>query len=362
MDSRRVTTVRKLQKNVLGESNNSTEGSQNSSGNVGEEKRKKKPGRIVKSRYQQAAEKKPPLKTLATESKGAPRSASPKPDSARKQFVGTPPRRSLACQSLLNPPVPNSSILEPSILGGAVLQSTVLDGHCARPEFDISAIRKDKAASQNVVEAGNEREILENQTFTLAYLTAKMESNTRKFREEAEWSLLAVMEEEERLRKSVHEKRRQHLLQEKRRQLGELLDLQSAALAPVSAAAEQFTEDYRAFATALDTTRHELPVKNFYIQGNGQDFLEKAVDCLRESEALLLGCELGPQPESHRALELLSDMKRDALELEEQLSRDFSDVLELASLVTRQTVQIQQSLEETRMGTPLTQALYLPES
>lgn len=362
MASRRVTTVHKLQKPVLGESNNSKDGTQNNSGSIGEEKKKKKPaGRIVKSRYQQPVEKKTLLKTSATESSASAKPASPKPDSARKPSVSTPPRRSLACQSLLNPLASNSSILEPSILGGNVLQSTVLDGHCVRPEFDVSVIGKEKSQPQNTPEAGNEKENFENQTFLLAYLTAKMESNTRKLRTEAEWSLLAVMEEEERLRKSVHEKRRQHLLLEKHKQLSELLDLQSAALAPVSAAARQFTEEYQTFATALDATRHELPVKNFHIPGDRRDFLGRAEACLQESEALLQGWGLGAQPESQRTLELLQDVGRDAQELGEQLSQDFSAVLEWASLVSRQAVQIQQSLEEGRMGTSVTQTLYLPK-
>lgn len=48
---------------------------------------------------------------------------------------------------------------------------------------------------------------------------------------------------------------------------------QIAALTPVAEAAQQFTKDYVTFATAVDTTRHELPVKNFYIEGDRREFL-----------------------------------------------------------------------------------------
>lgn len=48
---------------------------------------------------------------------------------------------------------------------------------------------------------------------------------------------------------------------------------QIAALTPVAEAAQQFTKEYMTFATAVDTTRHELPVKNFYIDGDGREFL-----------------------------------------------------------------------------------------
>ena len=37
--------------------------------------------------------------------------------------------------------------------------------------------------------------------------------------------------------------------------------------------AQKFKEDYRTFARAIDTTRHELPVKNCYIEGEGRVFL-----------------------------------------------------------------------------------------
>ena len=48
---------------------------------------------------------------------------------------------------------------------------------------------------------------------------------------------------------------------------------QIAALTPLVEKAQKFTEDYRTFARAIDTTRHELPVKNCYIEGDGRVFL-----------------------------------------------------------------------------------------
>lgn len=53
---------------------------------------------------------------------------------------------------------------------------------------------------------------------------------------------------------------------------------QIAVLTPVADAAKQFTKEYISFATAVDTTRHELPVKNFYIDGDRREFL--GFDCL----------------------------------------------------------------------------------
>ncbi|XP_078479341.1 HAUS augmin-like complex subunit 8 [Lampetra planeri] len=165
---------------------------------------------------------------------------------------------------------------EPSLLGKSVLQSTFSHGHCFRPEFDISAI-KEKTILESAVEADknpeNEKRIIEMQTFLLAYLTAKMENNTSKLKAEAEARLLQEMEEEELLHSEVQAVKRQYLLKEKSKLMNELLDLQISALTPVAEATNQFTAAYTAFATSVDATRHELPVKNYYIGGDGREFL-----------------------------------------------------------------------------------------
>lgn len=57
-------------------------------------------------------------------------------------------------------------------------------------------------------------------------LRIQMENNSQKLKAEAEGRIIAVMEEEELLRKEVHEKKRQYLLLEKNKQLDDLLDLQ----------------------------------------------------------------------------------------------------------------------------------------
>lgn len=48
---------------------------------------------------------------------------------------------------------------------------------------------------------------------------------------------------------------------------------QIAALQPVALTATQFTEEYKTFATAIDTTRHELPIKNLHVEEDGGEFL-----------------------------------------------------------------------------------------
>lgn len=49
--------------------------------------------------------------------------------------------------------------------------------------------------------------------------------------------------------------------------------LQMEVLGPFQAVAKHFKEQYKTLATALDTTRHELPVQAIHMQGSGQELL-----------------------------------------------------------------------------------------
>ncbi|XP_068175985.1 HAUS augmin-like complex subunit 8 [Antennarius striatus] len=365
MASRRISAVPSLSKNVSTDAKSSKGGSAANKGNNSGAGKKnvKSSGTIVKSRYMQAAEKTSLSKSNSLSNESVvvpPRPSSPKAVSVKPK-VGTPPRRSMAPQAI---PASSSRQTEPSFLGKSVLQSTFSDGHHFRPDFDISVI-KDKTLIENAAEPErnpeNEKRHVEMQTFQLAYLTAKMESNTSKLKAEAEARILQVMDEEEALHNEVQEKKHRYLLIEKDRLINEMLDLQIAALTPVAEAAKQFTKDYTSFATAVDATRHELPVKNFYIDGDRREFLDKAEACLKESEKLLVECTDGDHSDNSTSLQCLLDLKMASKDVSQQLSGTFSELVELLSLVSCQAVHIHQSMEEEQLGAARTHELYCPK-
>ncbi|KAK7889725.1 hypothetical protein WMY93_025285 [Mugilogobius chulae] len=312
-------------------------------------------GTIVKSRYLQSAEKTLSKSSSSNnESMGAPqRPASPKP----KPKVGTPPRRSIIPQALTTSIMAKEN--EPSILVKSVMQSTFSDGHCLRPDFDISVI-KEKSQLENITEPErnpvpeNDKRIIEMQTLLLAYLTAKMESNTAKLRVEAETRIVQELEEEEVLRIEVLDKKRQYELKEKNRLLSELLDLQIASLTPLAEAATQFTEEYKSFAAAVDTTRHELPVKNFHMF----PFTDKAESCLGESEKLFKECTHGNTLNNCASLKYLKSIKTASKDIGKELTGTFSELLELSSLICQQTILHQQAAEEEQLGAARTHKLF----
>ncbi|KAM9386161.1 HAUS augmin-like complex subunit 8 [Pholidichthys leucotaenia] len=314
---------------------------------------------VVKSRYLQSAEKASlsKSKSLTKESTVAPlRPSSPRASDGRPKS-GTPTRRTVTPSDLA------TSIMSRETRP-ALMQSTFSDGHCVPPDFDISVI-KDKTVIANMAKPErnpeDEKRIIDMQTFLLAYLTAKMENNTAKLKAETEAQILELMEEERRLSEEVKNKKRQWLLAEKNRMVNELLDVQIASLASVAGATKEFTEDYKCFATAVDATRHELPVKNFCIGEDGREFLDKAEAYLKESEKLLLECTDGDHADNSTSLKCLKGMKMASEDISQQLPGTFSELLKLSSLVGCHAVRVQQDKEEEQLGNERSRELYGPK-
>ncbi|XP_035767781.1 HAUS augmin-like complex subunit 8 [Neolamprologus brichardi] len=325
MASRRATTVPSSFKSIPTDSKSSKSSNPaNKANNVGSVKKTvKSSGTVVKSRYLQSAEKTSLSKSnsLTNESITVPRPSSPKPTGVKPK-AATPTRRSMApyATSMM------SRENEASLLGRSVLQSTFSDNPRFRPDLDISVI-KDRTVIENAVEpernAENEKMMVEMETFLLAYLTAKMESNTAKLKAEAETKILQAMEEEQSLHDEVKEKKCQYLLAEKKRLVNELLDLQ--------------------------------------IKLGSLKSADKAVASLKESEKLLLECTEGDYKDNSTSLECLRDIKVTSKDISQQLSGAFKEQLELSSLVCRQRIYVQQSTEEEQLGSSRSRELYCPK-
>ncbi|KAG9269481.1 HAUS augmin-like complex subunit 8 isoform X1 [Astyanax mexicanus] len=338
-------------------SRNDSSSGNNSGNNSGARKKTRPSGTVVKSRYMQT-EKKPSVLKSNESILVPPRPASPKAGGVQKLRVSAAaPRRSLSVHTDQNPTSVMPSILETSSFGGNILQSTALDDHCLRPDFDLSVI-KENVASPRSADPKAQKRNLELETFLLAFLTAKIEHNTHKLKEEAERNLLIMMEEEEKLRSKVMDMKRRYLLLEKQKQLNDLLDLQVTALTPLATTAKHFTEEYKVFATAVDTTRHELPVKNLHVEEDHGKFLDKAVGCLKQSQRALEKYAKDIPRDSESNAECLKEIKNTAHEVDQQLVSVSSDLLELSALVSRETVLAQQSMEEDKIGLVTAQSLF----
>ncbi|XP_061834552.1 HAUS augmin-like complex subunit 8 [Nerophis lumbriciformis] len=367
MASRRRTILPSAQKNPVADAKSSKSGNDESkaSKNAAEKKAVQAGAKstVVQSRYMQAADRSSLSKSNSLNSDSVSilqRPSSPRPGGVKLK-VGTPPRCSMGPPAFGMSKMSRQS--QPSLLEKTVLQSTFSDGHFGRPEFDISVIGGKtviKSAEQAESHHEDEKQLIEMQAFFISYLSGKMAANTNRLKAEAEARLLQKMEEEEVLQTEVIAKKRQYLLMEKERQATELLNMQVSALTRVADVAKPFTKSYNSFASAVDTTLHELPVKNFYIDGDGKEFLGKAEACLKESEELLREWTKEDYKDNSAALECLQSMKSYSKDMSQQLSGAFSELLELSSLICRHTVQVQQAAEEEQLGAARSLELFCP--
>uniref|UniRef100_A0A8D0GZE7 HAUS augmin like complex subunit 8 n=1 Tax=Sphenodon punctatus TaxID=8508 RepID=A0A8D0GZE7_SPHPU len=242
--------------------------------------RPKAGGRIVKSRYLDY-DRKEAQKSIANISasfggKGSERGTTP-----ARRLVGPPKSNTPAGTT----PAP----LAFSGLGKDVLQSTLVEGHkSAPPDLDLSDINDNKGILEKT-SVGKRKahkkeqslpsvpediiEMMESQALLLTYLAIKRERNLAQLEEKAERDLLVLCEERGKLQEKAYKQKRRLLLQKRELQLAEALDRQLELLSPLASLCERFKEEYKTFATAVDSTRHELPLKNIHVEGSRDQLL-----------------------------------------------------------------------------------------
>ncbi|KAL6054658.1 hypothetical protein STEG23_035349, partial [Scotinomys teguina] len=275
------------------------------------------------------------------------------------------------------------------VMGRGNLQSTMLEGHGTAPlDLDLSAINDksmlreapqlDRTASEKAESSSfttpqrkktlhkkkqdlqQTMDMMESQTLLLTLLSVKMEENLTLLEEKAEKDLAAMCREKERLQGQVLELRRQLLLQQKHQELSALLDAQMEVLGPFQAVAERFKEQYKTLATALDTTRHELPMQAVHMQGSGQKLLDDLHPALRTTLQLLGELDMRsrdstaqvPEDASAQVLCLLEELRDLTTKKDLELHRIICQVLELSSQASKEAALINQEVWEEAQGTP----------
>ncbi|XP_018872146.1 HAUS augmin-like complex subunit 8 isoform X2 [Gorilla gorilla gorilla] len=271
-------------------------------------------------------------------------------------------------------------------VGKGDLQSTLLEGHgTAPPDLDLSAIndksiiRKtpqltktiSKKAESTSFSAPRKKspdlseamEMMESQTLLLMLLSVKMENNLAEFERRAEKNLLIMCKEKEKLQKKAHELKRRLLLSQRKRELADVLDAQIEMLSPFEAVATRFKEQYRTFATALDTTRHELPVRSIHLEGDGQQLLDALQHELVTTQRLLGELDVGDSEENVQVLDLLSELKDVTAKKDLELRRSFAQVLELSAEASKEAALANQEVwEETQGMAPLSRWYFNQDS
>ncbi|XP_054434834.1 HAUS augmin-like complex subunit 8 [Pteronotus mesoamericanus] len=319
-------------------------------------------GKVVESRYLQY-EKKTTKKPPAA---GALKTSGKKPEGGRK---ANPLQKSKESSG---------------VLGKGDLQSTLLEGHgAAPPDLDLSAIndksvirkppqlektmsKKTESTSLSTSQKKNpdlseSMEMMESQTLLLTLLAVKIENSLAAFEEKAERDLLMMCQEKEKLQKKAHELKRKLLLCQRKRELADVLDAQIEMLRPYEAVAERFKEQYKTFATALDTTRHELPVRSLHLDGDKQQFLDDLQLELTTTRHLLGELGICSSEENEKVLDLLGELKEMTQKKDLELRRSFAQVLELSAGVSKEAALINQEAWEEAQGPVAPRQWYFSE-
>ncbi|KAM7141935.1 HAUS augmin-like complex subunit 8 isoform 2-T2 [Molossus nigricans] len=121
-------------------------------------------------------------------------------------------------------------------------------------------------------------------------------------------------------------------------------------LSPYEAVSECFKEQYKTFAAALDTTRHELPVRSIHLDGDAQQFLDDLQRELMTTRRLLGELGVCSSEENGKALDLLGELKEVTQKKDLELRRSFAQVLELSAGVSKEAALINQEVWEEAQG------------
>ncbi|XP_023408021.1 HAUS augmin-like complex subunit 8 isoform X1 [Loxodonta africana] len=258
-------------------------------------------------------------------------------------------------------------------VGKSDLQSTMLEGHrTAPPDLDLSAINDksmikktpqlEKTMSQKNDSSSfsslrkkspdlpESMDMMESQTLLLTLLAVKMENGLTRLEDKAENNLLTMCREQEKLQKKVQELRRRQLLGQRTKELVGTLNTQAELLSPFEAVAGSFKEQYKTFAIALDSTRHELPVTAIHLEGGSQRFLDDLQKELATTRHLLGELGANHSEESVKVLDFLSELKDVTAKKDLELQRSFAQVLELSAEVSKEAALINQDAWEEAQG------------
>ncbi|NWV01402.1 HAUS8 protein, partial [Upupa epops] len=198
---------------------------------------------------------------------------------------------------------------------------------------------------------------LDSLTVLLTYLRLKAGKSLAELEKKLEKNLMALCEEKERQQEKLHELKREILLKEREQKLEEALDKQMEVLSPLVPVCERLKEQYKSFATSLDATRHELPVKNIHI-GDTKTFLDELQKQLTITQELLTDVTPSCSEENANACSVLKELKDVSQELDKELKRSFTQVQNLSFEVSKEVSLHNQSICEKNHGLDVVKQWY----
>uniref|UniRef100_A0A8C0X181 HAUS augmin-like complex subunit 8 n=1 Tax=Castor canadensis TaxID=51338 RepID=A0A8C0X181_CASCN len=261
--------------------------------------------------------------------------------------------------------VDNSSITQGN------LQSTVLEGHGTAPpdlDLDLSAIndesmfrktpqlektmsKKTRLTTLSAPQRKSPVSVGAPFRLNLPHVHgSQMENSLAALEDKAERKLWTMCRERERLQRQADELRRSLALCERKRELAAILDTQIELLSPFTAVSRRFQQQYKALATALDSTRHELPIQSIHLERDGQQLLDALQPELTTTCRLLRELGFDSSEANGQALDFLSELRDITVKKDLQLRRSFAQVMELSAEASKEAALMNQEVWEEAAG------------
>uniref|UniRef100_H3ANK6 HAUS augmin like complex subunit 8 n=1 Tax=Latimeria chalumnae TaxID=7897 RepID=H3ANK6_LATCH len=282
----------------------------------------------------------------------------------------TPTQRSALPQKARPSACMQASALDYTPFGKDDLQSTLLEGHrIALPDLDLSAINlkprtlkrscpKPLIYSKVNKSPGQKRkgrplpplpdqdllEMIESQTLLFTCLCSKVTVNLLQIKNKTDTERHVRNDIETPLNIRKIQKKVTKCFKSKNVRKG--IEKKVEVLQPLTAKTEKFNAEYNHFATALDTTRHELPVKSIHIEGDRQGYLAEVQSLLTDAGKLLSELVLMPSSEVSQTSNLLKDLKGLALKTDTEVKRGCTEALQLSAAVSQEASLRHQQLSE----------------
>ncbi|XP_060640864.2 HAUS augmin-like complex subunit 8 isoform X1 [Anolis sagrei] len=254
----------------------------------------------------------------------------------------------------------------------AALQSTLLDSHeSVPPTLEVSAIKATEASKKQTPtkkkQPSNKKkqplvetliQIQDFQSLLLTFAAVQIEKNLALLEHEGEGKLAVLLEGRDRLQREAMHKGGLLAERQRRRQLSNALDAQLEALGSMEEQGNRFQQEYQAFATALDATRHALPVKEIYVPEDMGRYLADLETALLENKQLLAEALKEPSRTNANVRRPAQELQQAAQEVAQELPRAFSEVVELSADVSKEVSLVAQMAGEEAMGLEVAKLLY----
>ncbi|XP_032902834.1 HAUS augmin-like complex subunit 8 [Amblyraja radiata] len=322
----KLSTTRLRRRDSFGQDKIKDESGSNLTSSMEEFREKLKGGRVVPSRFREAAAMKKKVVNKIHDQSSGPEL---KRHNAEKKLFNL--HSTGIEESMLVPPDWDLSVMKSEYSPVEVPECTAT--------FESSLVSPTLSEDDAI-------EKMDCDSLLFSYMAITREISLEKYQENAERNLLLLEEENQRSRRETFEYKQEYLIRENKKQLNSVIEQQMECLKLALPCLQQFKNQYKSLGQALDATRHSLQVRNIHMSDDPREDLENLKVHLRTTEQLL---DVGIDKDYSKALAENKELAETVENTDKEIKSFSRKIDELASSTSRETV-LHQELDEQDLG------------